>query len=49
MKTPIKMMKIKIGLFNEDKDDEILINNLLTLMKNENAAKYYFGENFKFK
>ena len=29
----LEMMKTKIGLFGEYKDDEILINNLLTLMK----------------
>ena len=33
----LEMMKTKIGLFGEYKDDEILINNLLTLMKNEDA------------
>ena len=33
----LEMMKTKIGLFGEYKDDEILINNLLTLMKNQDA------------
>ena len=33
----LEMMKTKIGLFGEFKDDEILINNLLTLMKNQDA------------
>ena len=33
----LEMMKTKIGLFGEYKDDEILINNLLSLMKNKDA------------
>ena len=33
----LEMMKTKIGLFGEYKNDEILINSLLTLMKNEDA------------